>query len=79
MITGGDFRDRDLTNPGKGILESNENFETDAIRKVLGIIDIRDGDLLISGSGGFTEYTSWGCRGKSMLIDMEEIERLTYV
>ena len=37
-----------------------ETLETDGERKVLGVISIRGDDLLISGSGGFTEYIHWG-------------------
>ena len=59
MVIGGNFATPDQTNLDKGITEANGNFETDGERKFLGIIAIRAGDLLISGSGGFTEYISW--------------------
>ena len=43
----------------KGIHNVDENPDADEGRKVLRIIDIRVGDILISGCGGFIEYIHW--------------------
>ena len=44
----------------------------------MGIIDIRGDDLLISGSGGFTEYVS-GEMKESCDVDIYEGDKATYI
>ena len=62
-----------------GVLQVNETPKTSDGRTVLGIIDIRVGDLLISGSSEFSEYISCGASGKSRRIAMVGINRLIWV
>ena len=64
------FRGKNTPNLYKGILKVGENFETRDTRKVLGIIDIRVGDLLISGSEDFIEYISLKMKENSGRVDM---------
>ena len=78
-VGGGPIRDPNLTNLDKGIPELNANSETDGKRKVLRTISIRFGCILISGSGGFTEYIAWEANAGSMFIDTGVIKRLIYV
>ena len=49
-------RDKNNTNLDEGIFKANEDFDTREQRNVIKIIDIRVGELLISGSGMFIDY-----------------------
>ena len=60
---GGRFRDPDPKNLRNGTLKVNGNFETGEERAALGIISIRVGDLLISGSIEFAWYISCRIKG----------------
>ena len=59
------FRDQNTPNLDNGLLKLGGYFETSEQGGVIGIISIRDGDLLISGKDMFFECISHRMNGKS--------------
>ena len=50
------FRNKNLANSDKNIFKAGESFETEEERRVMGIIDIREREILITSNGAFMDY-----------------------
>ena len=69
------FRDPNMPNLDKGILNANGDFETWGKRNVLGTISIHFDDLFILRFDSFDVYISERSKGTLVWVDMEKTNR----